>query len=62
MPIEVIGEAEQQEPTVYEKGGCIVSTDELIVQALNDIVVELRSIRMSIEDISNEGVLVQKKV
>ena len=48
MPIEVIGEAEQQEPTVYEKGGCIVSADELIVQALNDIVTELREIKETI--------------
>lgn len=39
MTLEIIGESSKQD------GGCIVGTDELIVQALNDIVVELRNIK-----------------
>ena len=45
MPIEIIGKADKQEPTVYEKGGRVFEADELIVQALNDIVTELRLLR-----------------
>jgi len=43
-----IGKAADQEPTVYEKQGCVVGSDELIVQALNDIVIELRAIKETI--------------
>ena len=45
MPIEIIGDADQQEPTIHEKGGRVFEDSELIVQALNDIVTELRLLR-----------------